>query len=486
MEFCLEKKYNNFMLNRKWLLIILVLATFLAYINVYQNVFLSDDLDGILRNKNIGNLEVQIKSASPVNIINSLIYLGFGAKEPYFHFVNVLLHIFNVLLLYFIVSELSNKKLAFVTGLLFALHPVHTEAVTWISGKPYVLYSFFILLSFVLYIKRRYLILSYLFYILSLLTMEKAIMFPGLIILYLLSFDSLKKRVKSIIPYLGITFLYGLTLIWRLPERVASVNPPYGPGVSTNNPIIQTGTAISSYLELFIAPIRLTFYHDTASISNQVLMIRVLTMIIFLTVTALLYKKNKLLFFGLSFFVIAISPTLIPISVGWIVAERYFYLGSAGLCLFLAYLILKLKRYAMSAFVIILIFYFGLTIKRNEEWRNEDRLWPATVKYSYGVPVAHNNMGDYYIRHGDYENAIKEFSLAINQRNWLYPEAIHNLGNAYKQIGDLDRAEGLYLKAIELKPDQFESYVQLSDLYKTKGDLVRAGEYYQKAKELMK
>lgn len=471
------------MLNKRWGLVILAVVTFLAYINIYQNDFISDDIEGILKNENIGDLRTQIKSLQPVTIVNSLVYVNLGAKEPYFHFVSVIIHIANVFLVYLLVSLIADRKMAFFTAFLFALHPVHTEAVTWISGKPYVLYSFFLLLAFVIYIKNKFLILSYILYILALLTTEKAMMFPILIILYIVCFKSLRKDWRSTAGYFIITFVYGLTMIWRLPQRIAAVNPSYAGEAVKYNPIFQTGTAIASYLELFFVPLRLTFYHDTASLGNLTLAVMILITIIFLLITIFLYKNNKLLFFAAGFFVIAISPTLIPINVGWVVAERYFYLGSVGLCIFLAYIILKFKKFSYVLLTIILTIYLSLTLYRNSQWKNEDALWPATVKLSPGVPMAHNNMGDYYSRRGDFDSAIKEFSLAIELRRGFYPEAIHNLGNTYKNKGELEKAEKLYLKAIEINPKQIESYSELAALYKVMKNFEKAEEFLKKVSD---
>ena len=336
---------------------------------------------------------------------------------------------------------------------------------------------------------KLFLIFSLLGYALALLTTEKAIMFPGLIILYIVCFKtgllcSLRSLAMTFFPFFIITFLYGLTLISRIPERIAAVNPSYGPTALTYNPILQVSTAVSSYLELFIVPLRLTFYHDTAGIGNLILAFMIILTAAFIITTVYLFRKNKLLFFGASFFVISISPTLIPISVGWVVAERYFYLGSLGLCIMLAYLILKFKKHSLELLTLILAVYFILTLYRNTQWKNEDALWPVTLERSPGVPVAHNNMGDYYARRGDYINAIKEFSMAVSLRDGLYPEAMHNLGNSYRQVGDLKKAEELYLRAIELKPDQIESYLELSSMYKSQNDLKKAEEYYQKAFQL--
>src|SRR3989339_100251 len=179
-EFELETfEFRNFLAENINYLILLFSLVFLCYFNSLGNGFVSDDIQPILNNPDIGSLKYTfgVIMGLPQRIIHFLAFQMGGLEPGYFRIFNIFFHFGSTFTLFIILSVLVEKNVALFSSLLFAVHPILTESVTWISGMPYTAYSFFFLLSFLLYIisgknKKRY-FYSFAFFIPSLLFSEK-------------------------------------------------------------------------------------------------------------------------------------------------------------------------------------------------------------------------------------------------------------------------------------------------------------------------
>lgn len=202
-------------------------------------------------------------------------------------------------------------------------------------------------------------------------------------------------------------------------------------------------------------------------------------------------EKNKKVFFWLSFFFVSLLPTLTPLKIAWIVAERYVYLGSIGIfvavAIFFDWFFEKIKKkneqykyIAIAFFAIIILALSARTIIRNMDWKNEDTLWISTAKTSPSGQNIHNNLGDVYARQGNMEKSVEEFKKAI-EINPRYADAYHNLANDYHDMGQIDLAIKNYQKALEFNPNLWQSYQNLADIYFNQGDYKKAQDYIQKA-----
>jgi uncharacterized membrane protein len=121
-------------------------------------------------------------------------YSLFGLKSAPYHFDNVLIHILNVFLLFNILLLIfKDEKLAFFSALLFGIYPAWNEAVVWVKNRSDLLAMFFMLSSFYLYLKNK-LILSFIPFILALLSKEIAIVLPAIITAYEFIFKEKRNR----------------------------------------------------------------------------------------------------------------------------------------------------------------------------------------------------------------------------------------------------------------------------------------------------
>ncbi|MCK5421977.1 MAG: glycosyltransferase family 39 protein, partial [Deltaproteobacteria bacterium] len=190
--------------SKKWTifyLACLILLPSVIYINSLHNQFVFDDIPLILDNPSIRSLEkIPLRIASgidkipyrPLRSITYAVDYQFSGLNPLgYHISNIILHILTSLLIYLTISALSgNSRIAFFAALLFAVHPVHTDSVAYISGRRDILSTLFYILGFYLFLesrkkkKSKLLILSLAAYLLAIASKEMAVTLPAIFFAY--------------------------------------------------------------------------------------------------------------------------------------------------------------------------------------------------------------------------------------------------------------------------------------------------------------
>jgi tetratricopeptide (TPR) repeat protein len=394
------------------------------------------------------------------------------------------------LIIYLLLIRLFAPKTALFAASILAVHPITTESVTWISGGPYVQYSFFFMLSLYLYNccagNAGFYLLSVLSFILSLASGEKAVVFPLVLFLFIISRGELRAKWKKVIPFLIVSLIFGALTLSKLPERMQILESAYYQKPHILNPLVQIPVAITSYLQLIFWPKDLTLYHSEMFFLPWEYYLRLIIFVLFLGGTAYAWRRNHSIFFWLSFFVITLLPTLTPWGISWIVAERYAYLGTIGIFVVVAMglqglsEIKKLRLGVNIAFSLIIVLLATRTVYRNIDWKNEDNLWLATARISPSSPNTHNNLGDVFSRRGNLEKAVEEFKIAI-KLDPGYADAYHNLGASLRQMGRSEEAMKSYQKAISLNPQLWQSYQNLAAIYFERGNYKFAEELLMEA-----
>lgn len=475
-------------------LILLTLLTIAVFFNSLGNAFLSDDLPEIVNNPNIGNLGYVI-SHNPFGFIRQIFYwIAFqigGLNQVIFRSINILFHLGNIYLVYTLILLLiANRKIAFFASAIFAIHPLLVEPIIWISGGGYPQYSFFFLFSLLFYIKSKN---NIKFYFISLITyflsfMSHPVMPSSLLLIYPLYefiFGNLRKNWLKIIPFALILFAYIFVNLSSLPEREQTLQSVHYQESGVDNIFILVPVAISSYLDLIFWPKDLTLYHSELALSIVGFSFSVIKLLVLFSLLIFFFKKNRKIFFWLSIFLISLLPTLTPLRLNWIVAERYAYFGSIGIFVTFVYILDKfLSAKYKSLFYIILTLIIVLlsarTILRNIDWKNEDNLWIATGKTSPSSPNTHNNLGDVYGRQGDKDRSLAEFKKAIEIKP-NYADAYHNAGNVYHEMGKDAEAISSYQLAIKYNPNLWQSYQNIAAIYFINKQYDKALENVQKA-----
>lgn len=501
LNFPKEEKNVNFMfwktIKENWkFLFFLTLGIFSLYFNSLKGDFVSDDYATIPQNPMVMDFSYMAKG-SFVSLSNWLLAKIFGIVNvvPY-HFFNLAMYVFICIFAFILIYLLLNKNIAILSTILFAISPIHVESISWISGKPYLFSAFFVLLSlifFVLYFKTNN--KKYLWILLTLLPLTflaEKVRSISFILLAILIFWVYKNDFRVKVRWSRLLFLLisGIILIsiviWPLIlGRIGAVNTDYN---KTNSifydPFFQYPTAIAKYLQLLLFPMDLTLYHTMFVFP---IWLNWIIFLLYLSITVFSFFKNKNVFFCMAFIFLATAPSMAPVKVSWLVAERYMFLGSLGLCVLLSLifqdLFKKSKIIGLIIIIAITFFYSVKVIIRNNDWKTNHNLWIKTVQVSPNSHNAWNNIGDDYDKLKQYENSIKGFSQSTVVKP-DYADAYHNRANIFIKIGRLDLARQSYETALKFSPGLYQTYISLiqMDLYEKKNDL--AVEHAKKMIEL--
>lgn len=450
-------------------LITLCAATLTIYFGALRGGFHYDDSITILGNTHlehwwtfVGHLDHMVR---PVLYATFLFDRSlYGTNPAGYHLLNLLLHLGSGLLIYRILSRAVTEEIRlvpFLTALLFLIHPITTETVTYISGRASGLMAFFYLFAFFLYIKvsehqdstklrRLYLSGSVLMLILSLGSKETAVTFP----LALLLWDLLMRRLKG--PSLRSAILSGHLPFWivlLLAATWASVHPRYTALAQfsfTLRPFWDNALselhAIAYGLVLFFTPWNQNFDHhlpEFHSLFQWPLPLDLLLLSGTVAIGLFSWRRYPLVTFGLGWFFLQLLPiSLIPRND--LLSERNLYLPSIGL--FLAIVALGscctqwvttllarpgFVRFTFIGIAALLVIVLGtFTYQRNQLYQDRLLLWSDAVLKSPAKARPHNNLGYAYALHGDWDRAIEEFRTAAR----LDPDFIlaqQNLRDAY-------------------------------------------------------
>ncbi len=492
-------------LKENWkFLVIILLVTIGIYINGMWGDFVSDDYATVLNNPEIATKWAGGEAASdnPFEIIpitHHLIALMFGVDSPIpYHIASLVVYLLNIVMMFVLIYLLFGRKLASVSTTIFALHPVHVEAVSWISGKPYTYVGLFQMIAYIslimiLYKRSKYwpyLFLSILLSFLSARVHSLAFLFVGPIIVLYLSWKGIgsisKKTLFNFLAILAGSVPFLLLILWpSVRGRVGDVNFGYkGDGGIFYDPFFQYPTSVSKYLQLLWFPADLTLYHTMYVFPPWLNWVILIT---YLTLLGYTFFKKRDWFFSLAFVFLATAPTMAPVKVSWLTAERYIFLGSVGWCLFLAQVwetyFEKFKLIKWSVLVFVCWLFAIKVFMRNIDWQTNHKLWVATVQVSPNSHNAWNNIGDDYDKLQEYENAIKGFTESTVWKP-NYADAFHNRANIYFKLGYFDLARDSYLTALSFNPGLIQTYISLVQVELSGGKLNEALKYAETASQM--
>ncbi|MFA6494602.1 MAG: tetratricopeptide repeat protein [Candidatus Paceibacterota bacterium] len=407
-----------------------------------------------------------------------------------YHAVNILVHSSVVILVFYLFRLIFNRTfLAFITALVYAIHPLNIEAVTYISGIPDPLAAFFMLLGTIFYVKagfypekRRFLLLAtFLCFIFALFSKESAVMMPGLLFIADIfahrktvdSWRSIASRLKNMLPFLAILASYVVLRIMALNFINRSMLPTLS---SIPERIMTFSHAFLVYLSLIFAPLHLHM-ERTLPIAKTIFDIRVasglLLIIVALIAIVSQFKKRPELSFGLVWFFIALSPNMnIFIPMMAILSEHWLYMSLPGFFFALFAIIFELSakhKRTMAAFFIILsvtwIFWIGsLTIKRNRDWRNAMVFFTSTLQENPKSTRVLINLGAVHGESGNYEKALEYYNraLLVDSND---PLTYTKIGLTYLSMGREKDALKNFEYSVRISPINSQSFSRLLDWY---------------------
>lgn len=430
----------------------------------------------------------------PLQTISYIWDYHFWQLDPFgYHLTNIILQILVAFLVFlFILAIISEEKIAFATAILFALSPLHTEAVTYISGRAEMLMGFFLLSSLLLFIKGRH-ILSRVAFVLGLLSKELAVVFPLVILAYLFYYQknelkNNKTPLKAALPFFIIDFLY--IFLRAIFFNFDAIHPSVLLKIPLFMRITVLPEIIFTYLKLLFIPINLHMGWSLSRPGNLwgvFLSWFLLALICVVIVFILKDKKKRALTFMFSWSLIFFLPQSGLVSINAFIAEHFIYLSSISFFMLIAY---SLHRYLSKGIFIysvigLSIFYGTLTFSRNLEWLDPVAFYEDIIKFSPNSCQTHNNLGLQYEYRYLYYKAMLEYRKAL-EINPDSLEARSNLANIYFKMAMFKEAKVEYTKLEKVLPKEKHGDLlnNIGCIYQVEGFLDEALKRYMLALSL--
>jgi tetratricopeptide (TPR) repeat protein len=492
---------------RIWLAIAAIaLAGILVYANALNGQFLLDDEQLIQQNRFIKDWKYlgQIFSTNiiqgsdrpsgfyrPLQIVTYAFDHAIGGVNVFgYHLTNVLLHIATALAIFWFLSILFRDFwLSLAAALFYVVHPLHTEAVSYIAGRADPLSAVFLFLSFVFYLKAQerssranFLAMAGAF-VLSLLSRESALVFPLLLVVTHLVFG--KKVRRSL--FISVCALAAGYVVLRLTlfssllveAPIATVFGQRLPGFFH---------ALMTYVRLLVWPFNLHMEYGTKifSFADPQALAGVLFFLASLAWAFLRRRSSPLFSFAVLWFYAALLPfsNLYPLNA--YMAEHWLYLSSVGFFLLVSAGLRALARrpqlrtlgFCLGAG--LFVFYSFLTVRQNMTWSDAVTFYNWTLRFAPDSSAAYNNLGRIYEKAGRREEAVRMFEKAIEVAP-SRPNAYSNLAVIMAEVGRKEEAIAYFRKAAELSPKDAMLWNNLGAACHEAGRLEEAAEALQKA-----
>ncbi len=486
---------------RYYVAVLVSLITFIIYLPSVGNLFIGewDDNVYVFDNPHIRSVDLVFLKWAFSNfyaanwhpltwISHALDYAMWGQNPLGHHLTNNLLHATNTFLVVLLVMRLlesvHNSRFtliaASVTGLLFGLHPLQVESVAWISERKNLLCALFFLLSIREYMsywtKRTYraYILSFLFFILALLSKPMAVSLPAVLLLLdwypsgrIDSWKTLKSAFVEKIPFVLLSLCSSLiTLVaQKSGGAVATLH-----AVPISSRLLVAGRSLFSYIWNTIAPLRLRPlypYPENISLEYAEYFLPVILFAALTVACIMIAKKNKVLLSVWLYYVVALVPMLGIVQVGdQPMADRYMYLPCLGPFFLTGMACAKgagkiktirgpnavTRFFFITACLVVIALMSYLTLRQTGIWKNSLTFW----NYEIGdgndpVPaVAYGNRGVALGKMRQYEKSIEDFDRAIVLDPAGYPQFYLNRGFSFLGMGMTERATEDFRRACRL------------------------------------
>src|SRR5262245_22445583 len=521
---------------RVWLFaMVLVLATIFAYRPAWNGGFLWDDDFYVTKNRLLtapdGLRLIWFSLESPSQYF-PLTYTSFwvermlwGLEPAGYHWVNILLHATNALLVWRLLAELRVPG-AWLTAGIFALHPVQVESVAWITERKNVLMAFFFLLALLAWtrfidernqgpIQRssahtkrakevtsplswRFYWLALIFYLLALCSKATACTLPAalFLILWLQKRRIDSRRVLQIVPFIVLGLAMGLITIWWERYHQFTLGPMFA--LAPLERLIVATHAAWFYLSKLFWPANLTFIYPQWTVDPKD-PFSYIWLIAGIALCAAIYFARR--YVGRSvevaaaFFVVTLSPILGFIMLYTFrytfVADHYQYLACIGpIALVSAGLVPLINsmgyspRFVFALGILVLGTLGLLTWRQSATYRDSETLWRATLDRNPSCWMAETNLGSELLERGDIDGAIPHLEKSLRLK-FDAPESHNGLTSALFRKGDADAAIAEAHVALNFDPNNGETYAVLGMALMTKGQLDEAIAQLSKAVEIL-
>lgn len=459
----------------------------------------------------------------------------FGRNATGFHLMNLLMHIMCVLLVWSLGRRLFEGKEAWAVAgaMLFAVHPVHTESVSWISGRTDVLATLFFLLALNVHIRFNdasrtrslaTVLISCACLMAAILSKEVALSFPIVVFIWGRAMEK-RKLLPSIVkslPYVAVIVVYGL---WRF--LVISVDVNSAPFQPIHIWALTAAKTFWLYIGELFWPLPLMAHQRNPWLIwfDWTWIASILGSAAAIAIGIFLRKRRPYGFLYLAFCasflpianIIRISA---PLEMGFPMAERFLYLPSVFFCLAVGYVVMSIIRVrgiGPAIIALLMVACGAATISRNRDWTDNISFFTVTLE---GTPDSSYFMGllaGAHLRSGRLEEAEKMYRQSLSTykkqtgndqpvfaiglaltlvHRGRYEDALaiskplelvvtenatlaFVVGESYRKMHRLDEAEGAYVRSLSIQKDHLPSRIGLALVASSRGDHERALKIYK-------
>lgn len=523
---------------------IMIAAVLIAYSKVFGAGFMSwDDIDYVFNTPDITGFtatnfknwwsDFYIGNYQPLPMMSYTLDYLIGGEEPFiYHLTSIIWHIACVILLYACIKKLQgNAYIALFVALLFAIHPVQTESVSWIAARNKVMNGFFFLMAIYVYIgyvweqSNKKLVVICLLALAAYLSKLTAVTLP----FTLLAIDIWMRRPlndKKVwlekLPLILLAIPIGIINL-QAQDEVAFL----GMREETNflHTIVYAGYAYVQYLLNLAVPIKLSVLYPYPTSIGAVHIIYMLVSIGIVVLGFVVYKKKwYVLAGGILFYTANIAIVLQFVQFGEVLmADRYLYLACIGVwypVVHYAYRFLSKKEHkasiSIAAIAVLCLVYAGSTFARNDIWLSELNFWKSVTDKFPESSVAQSSLGGVYMKEGNTQQALVHIDKATqidanNYKAWYnkgvlllrtsdtkgalealnraiaindYSKALFTRALLYQQTERCNQAIADIQKVLEAEPDNARAHYIYGDCQEQQGNIRFALQEYNKAIEL--
>ena len=499
--------YRRRVLIRRVLVGALIFAAgFAVYSNSFRVPFLFDDLSAIIANPTIRHLgrgilfpphATTVENRPLLNISVALNFAVSGSSPWSYHAANLAIHLCNALLFFGIVRRTYRFVLgpsggksgatlaALAATLVWLLHPLNTEAVTYVVQRAESLMALFFLGTLYLFIRgvvrldqRPFLYASVFCCFLGMTTKEVMAVAPIVVLLYDRTFvaGTFRAAIQSRHRY----YLW-LAASWIVLACVISGSPNRASVIGVRTPrtlfvhyVSSQPVALVRYLGLAAWPAGLTFDYGVISPSPVTVALASIVVVLLLAATVALTARRHPAGFAMVCFFLILAPTSLVPGSRQSMAEHRMYLPLAAIAGFVIPALFRVggrkTLWVLGAASVAL----GIaTFCRNAVYHSAEAIWADTVAKCPGNAYAHNNLGSELLKDGRLPEAMDQL-LAATRLDPTLSVGFENLGSCYLRQGKLDDAIRAYRKAIDLTPGNFSAHNGLGVAFMRTGRLLDA------------
>lgn len=419
-------------------------------------------------------------SYNPLVLLSwALDYQFVGLNPQLYHITNLALHLLVTVLVFYFIAKLSkNSYVAFGTSLLFGIHPMHVEAVAWITARKDLLYALFYLLGLLTYLfyleksketnRYKMLVLCFAFFFLALLSKAVAVTFP--VILLIIDYFKFRRDVKQLLLEKVLFFVLSALFVYL------SIQAQDKGGALQFREFYSILDSLSvgfygyfTYLIKLIVPYKLSALHPYPTPSGTPnplyfwwAAVPVLALVLFCIYN---FKKSRALVFGFAFFFITLIPVIQVLSFAVsFTADRFTYIPYIGLFFLLSLGIVtvvkkfpKYKKWALGISGIYIIGLGVITFSYSKEWKNSETVWSKIINYYPDYFVSYVNRAAHRIENGRLDEALEDCKIAICLKPDYYL-AYYNIGYIYQKKGVYNKAVDYYSQTIDYNKDAYQAY----------------------------